>query len=62
MNEPLFEIENWRGRWYYKFGSHYTGPFAMRSGAVAAARREGAILNTHWRKRPHPMAGVTPLP
>lgn len=38
--EPLFEIENWRGGWYYKLGSRYTGPFKRRDNAVAAARAE----------------------
>ena len=40
MREPLFEIENWRGGWYYKLGSRYTGPFKRREAAVAAARVE----------------------
>tara|TARA_R110000787_G_scaffold56670_5_gene130062 strand:+ start:82 stop:363 length:282 start_codon:yes stop_codon:yes gene_type:complete len=40
MNEPLFEIENWRGGWYYKLGSRYTGPFRRRDNAVAAAQSE----------------------
>ena len=40
MNEPLFEIENWRGGWYYKLGSRYTGPFRRRDNAVAAAQAE----------------------
>jgi len=40
MSEPLFEIENWRGAWYYKLGSRYTGPFKRRDSAVAAARVE----------------------
>lgn len=40
MSEPLFEIENWRGAWYYKLGSRYTGPFKRREAAVAAARVE----------------------
>lgn len=40
MNGPLFEIENWRGGWYYKLGSRYTGPFRRRDTAVAAARVE----------------------
>lgn len=40
MNEPLFEIENWRGGWYYKLGSRYTGPFRRRDNAVAAAKAE----------------------
>ena len=40
MSEPLFEIENWRGAWYYKLGSRYTGPFRRRETAVAAARVE----------------------
>lgn len=40
MNEALFEIENWRGGWYYKLGSRYTGPFKRRDTAVAAARVE----------------------
>lgn len=40
MSEPLFEIENWRGAWYYKLGSRYTGPFRRRDNAVAAAQAE----------------------
>lgn len=40
MDEPLFEIENWRGGWYYKLGSRYTGPFSRRDNAVAAAESE----------------------
>lgn len=40
MNEPLYEIENWRGGWYYKLGSRYTGPFKRRDSAVSAARLE----------------------
>ncbi|MDF1606698.1 hypothetical protein PZ897_00765 [Hoeflea sp. YIM 152468] len=40
MNEPLFEIENWRGGWYYKLGSRYTGPYTRRDSAVTAARVE----------------------
>lgn len=40
MGEPLFEIENWRGGWYYKLGSRYTGPFNRRDAAVAAGRAE----------------------
>jgi len=40
MDEPLFEIENWRGGWYYKLGSRYTGPFKRRDNAVAAAESE----------------------
>lgn len=40
MNKPLFEIENWRGGWYYKLGSRYTGPFRRRDNAVAAAQAE----------------------
>jgi hypothetical protein len=40
MSEPLFEIENWRGAWYYKLGSRYTGPFRRRDNAVAAAQVE----------------------
>jgi len=40
MSEPLFEIESWRGAWYYKLGSRYTGPFKRRESAVAAARVE----------------------
>jgi len=40
MSEPLFEIENWRGAWYYKFGSLYTGPFRRRDNAVAATQAE----------------------
>ncbi|MCY0150350.1 hypothetical protein OEG84_22245 [Hoeflea sp. G2-23] len=37
MDEPLFEIENWRDGWYYRFGSRYTGPFRLRCNAIAAA-------------------------
>ncbi|AKI01630.1 hypothetical protein IMCC20628_02936 [Hoeflea sp. IMCC20628] len=40
MDEPLFEIENWRGNWYYKFGSRYTGPFHRHDDAIAAATRD----------------------
>ncbi|SOE18272.1 hypothetical protein SAMN05877838_3193 [Hoeflea halophila] len=40
MGETLFEIENWRGGWYYKLGSRYTGPFNRRDAAVAAGRAE----------------------
>jgi hypothetical protein len=40
MSEPLFEIENWRGGWYYKLGSRYTGPFERRDAAVTAAKEE----------------------
>jgi len=44
MNEPLFEtlfeIETWRGLWFYKFGSRYAGPFERRDDAVAAANRD----------------------
>jgi len=40
MSEPLFEIENWRGAWYYKLGSRYTGPFRRRDNAVTAAQAE----------------------
>ncbi|MDP2119873.1 MAG: hypothetical protein Q8S27_20195 [Hoeflea sp.] len=38
--EPLFEIETWRGFWFYKFGSRYAGPFDRRDDAVAAANRD----------------------
>lgn len=44
MTESLFEIENWRGGWYYKLGSRYTGPFKRRDAALAAAREEVAPL------------------
>lgn len=47
MNEPLFEIENWRGGWYYKLGSRYTGPFRRRDSAVAAAQAEVEPLVAH---------------
>ncbi|MEP3436105.1 MAG: hypothetical protein ABJN75_04890 [Hoeflea sp.] len=40
MDEPMFEIENWRGGWYYKFGSRYTGPFHRHADAIAAATRD----------------------
>ena len=40
MSEPLFEIENWRGGWYHKRGSRYTGPFKRRDYTVAAAQVE----------------------
>lgn len=53
MDEPLFEIENWRGGWYYKFGSRYTGPFHRHDDAVAAATRD---LNlTMLQPRHHPL-------
>ncbi|MCY0094014.1 hypothetical protein [Hoeflea ulvae] len=53
MDEPLFEIENWRGGWYYKFGSRYTGPFPVRSAAIAAATRDLMVPEPSHR---------TPLP
>ncbi|MBC7280085.1 hypothetical protein [Hoeflea sp.] len=40
MNEQLFEIETWRGGWFYKFGSRYTGPFQRRDDAITAANRD----------------------
>lgn len=40
MDGHLFEIENWRGGWYYKLGSRYTGPFERRDAAVNAAKDE----------------------
>jgi hypothetical protein len=40
MNEPLFQIENWRGGWYYRLGSRYTGPFRRQDNAVDAAQAE----------------------
>ena len=46
MDEPLFEIENWRGGWYYKFGSRYTGPFHRYDEAIAAATRDLAQAGT----------------
>ncbi len=46
MDDPLFEIENWRGGWYYKFGSRYTGPFDRHAEALAAATRDLAMPDT----------------
>lgn len=40
LNEPLFDIETWRGGWFYKFGSRYTGPFQRRGDAIAAANKD----------------------
>ncbi|MCI5078435.1 hypothetical protein [Oricola sp.] len=50
MHDPLFEIETWRGRWFFKYGSHYTGPFGSREAALLAARREAAKLAPRWRR------------
>ncbi|MBU4529036.1 MAG: hypothetical protein KUA43_17320 [Hoeflea sp.] len=44
MNEQLFEIESWRGGWFYKFGSRYTGPFERRNDAILAGNRDLAPL------------------
>ena len=44
LNEPLFHIETWRGRWFYKFGSRYTGPFQRRDEAIDAAHRDLSTL------------------
>lgn len=52
MNEKLFEIEIWRNRWFYKFGSKYTGPFRSRKDAIAAATSELAPL---MQRYPAPM-------
>lgn len=60
MQEPLFEIESWRGGWFYKFGSLYTGPYDRRGDALAAARREVAILRTHWRRPLRPTLARAP--
>ncbi|KJS08639.1 MAG: hypothetical protein VR78_17680 [Hoeflea sp. BRH_c9] len=46
MDENLFEIETWRGGWFYKFGSRYTGPFPRRDDAIAAANRDLSMLDT----------------
>jgi hypothetical protein len=54
MNEPLFQIENWRGGWYYKLGSRYTGPFRRRGDAVAAAQAEVDQLNGPWNPLTEP--------
>jgi len=40
MTETLYEIETWRGGWFYRVGSRYTGPFALRRDAVDAAETE----------------------
>lgn len=46
MNEQLFEIETWRGGWFYKVGSRYTGPFQRRDDAISAANRDLSLLKT----------------
>ena len=46
MSEQLYDIETWRGAWFYKFGSRYTGPFPRRDDAIAAANRDLFIFRT----------------
>ena len=45
MSEPLFEIESWRGAWYYKLGSRYTGPFKRRSLRASLVGQRPSDLN-----------------
>lgn len=44
MDKDLFDIETWRGAWFYKVGSRYTGPFPRRGDAIAAAHRDLSML------------------
>lgn len=40
MNAYRYEVECWRGRWFYKFGSCYSGPFVTRQAAANAAEKD----------------------
>lgn len=40
MDDLLFKIESWRGMWFYKCGSRYTGPYTRRREAEEAVRNE----------------------
>ena len=35
-----YEVESWRGRWYYKLGSEYRGGYTRRTAAFEAADEE----------------------
>lgn len=65
MEEPLYEIERWRERWYYKFGAFYTGPFTERGQAETAADTEVAPLARRdpvWMRETLAGVGDTRLP
>lgn len=47
MDETIFEIEKWRGMWFYKSGSRYTGPFGRRDQAEEAVRNELISIAGH---------------
>ena len=48
MYENLFEVEKWRGNWFYKFGGQYTGPFIDRDDAILAASWELSPLQSRY--------------
>lgn len=37
MSTAIYEVECWRDQWFYKIGSHYTGPFGTRQAAIESA-------------------------
>lgn len=42
MSTAIYEVECWRDQWFYKIGSHYTGPFGTRQAAIDMAEADVA--------------------